>query len=222
MSYGHADKIARIIAARAAVEGEGEPAPAIDPALYHRDDVRPVLAERDIAGLFRVLKGAGLTQRTIAELTGQSPSEVSEILDGRRVIAYDVLVHIAKGLSIPRELMGLSWWGPSDAYPGQVTVVSPPEEVIAEMLRRHVLALSTIAAFGASTLGELLTELSSPSPVPLPSRLSGVHVAKVQDLTRTLAEAGMTFGSSPEVSSSSAAWATQLLDVQGAELVKRA
>ncbi len=53
MCYGHADKT------------------AIDPALYYRDDVRRVLAERDIAALFRVLKDdAGLTQRAIAELVG--------------------------------------------------------------------------------------------------------------------------------------------------------
>ena len=88
MGYGHADKIARIAA--------GHPAAGlvIDPALYWQDDLRRVLAERDIAALYLALKDAGLTQRQIAELTGQSQSEVSEILDGRKVASYDLLVRI--------------------------------------------------------------------------------------------------------------------------------
>jgi len=44
-----------------------------------------ILAARDIAGLYRVLKVEGVTQQTIAALTGQSQSEVSELLKGRRV-----------------------------------------------------------------------------------------------------------------------------------------
>ena len=96
VGYGHADKLAAIAAAGAPV-GSTEPAPLIDPALYRHDDVRPILAERDIAALYRLLKGEGVTQRQIAELTGQSQSEVSEILKGRRVLAYDLLVRIAEG-----------------------------------------------------------------------------------------------------------------------------
>ena len=78
LSYGHADKIAG--------HAGGTPAagntPPIDPALYRREDVRRVLAERDITALYRILRDAGTTQRRIAELTGQSQSEVSEILKG--------------------------------------------------------------------------------------------------------------------------------------------
>lgn len=49
---------------------------------------------------------------------------MSEILAGRKVLAYDVLVRIAWGLRIPRELMGLSYGQASadnedDAYLGQ-------------------------------------------------------------------------------------------------------
>jgi hypothetical protein len=39
--------------------GYGDDSP-VDPALYHRDDVRPVLAECDIGALYRILKDAGL------------------------------------------------------------------------------------------------------------------------------------------------------------------
>ena len=222
MSYGHADKIAAITAGTAAA-GSEKPTPPIDPVLCQRDDVRAVLAVRDIAGLYQLLKDAGLTQRTIAELTGQSQSEVSEILAGRKVLSYDVLVRITNGLAIPRGLMGLSF----GAYHGEGTVASPPEGVDVEMLRRRLIALGGGLAVRApvAKLGELLShlvELPDPSPVPLPSRLSGVHVVKVRDLTRRLHEAGRTYGSDPEVSSAAAAWASKLLDVPGTEPLKRA
>ena len=109
--------------------GSEKPTPPIDPTLYHRDDLRAVLAAHDIAGLYQLLKDTGLTQRDIAALTGQSQ---------------------------------------------------------------------------------------------MPSRLSGVHVEKVRDLTRRLGEAGCAYGSDPEVSSAAAAWATRLLSVPGAEPVKQA
>ena len=102
----HADKIAAMTAGMAA--SSEKPTSPIDPTLYHRDDMRAVLAAHDIAGLYQLLKDAGLTQRDIARLTGQSQSEVSEILTGRRVLSYDLLVRITEGLAIPRELMGLS------------------------------------------------------------------------------------------------------------------
>ena len=115
MSYSHADKTAGG-AAGAPAAGR---TPPIDPELYWRGDVRRILAARDIAALYRVLKDdAGITQREIARRTGQSQSEVSEILKGRRVLAYDVLVRIAAGLGIPRELMGLSY-GENGAYGGE-------------------------------------------------------------------------------------------------------
>jgi transcriptional regulator with XRE-family HTH domain len=231
MSYGHAEKIAAI-AAGMATAGSEKPTAAIDPTLYRRDDVRAVLAAHDIAGLYQLLKDAGLTQRDIAALTGQSQSEVSEILTGRRVLSYDLLVRITEGLAIPRELMGLSWWGPEASHPGpdgayrgEVTVTDP--ERVAEMLRRHVIALGPIAAIASNPLAKLAEllehlELPGPSPVPLPSRLSAAHVVKVRDLTRRLGEAGNTCVSAPEVLSVAAAEASRLLEVPGSEPIKRA
>jgi transcriptional regulator with XRE-family HTH domain len=168
MSYGHADKIAG--------RAGGDPAPGAEkPALYEREDVRRILAVRDVGALYRVLQGEGVTQRQIAELVGQSQSEVSEILAGRKVLVYDVLVRIAEGLGIPRELMGLSYGEPS-AYGGQRTVPSPEE--VAAMLRRHLIVLAPIAALpyhSLTRLAELLEHVELPglSPVSLPSRLSG-------------------------------------------------
>ena len=44
--------------------------------------MRAALAARDIAGVFRLLQRVGVSQRRIAALTGQSQSEISEILAG--------------------------------------------------------------------------------------------------------------------------------------------
>ncbi|MGH3420243.1 MAG: hypothetical protein ACRDOD_11735, partial [Streptosporangiaceae bacterium] len=91
-------------------------------------------------------------------------------------------------------------------------------------LRRHLLALSGVAAFSASIkgLGELTERVVGLSPVPLPERLSPAHVAQVRDLTRRLREAGNARGSDPVVSSAVAEQITRLTGVPGAEPVKLA
>lgn len=66
----------------------------IDPELLADSRMRAVLAERDVAGVYRLLTRHGISQREIAAATGQSQSEISEILKGRQVQAYDVLVRI--------------------------------------------------------------------------------------------------------------------------------
>ncbi|MDQ3151908.1 MAG: hypothetical protein M3R63_09360 [Actinomycetota bacterium] len=58
----------------------------IDHALFERDDLRPALTERDVGALYRAVTDAGISQRRIATLTGQSQSEVSEITRGGRLV----------------------------------------------------------------------------------------------------------------------------------------
>lgn len=87
-----------------------------------------MLAGYDIGALYRLLgDDAGLIQHQIAEHTGQSQSEASEIVKGRRVIAYDVYERIATGLGIPPELMGMSWWAPDGTYCGGATATGMAE-----------------------------------------------------------------------------------------------
>lgn len=230
MGAEHADKIARETGTPAS--SAEKPAPVVDPALYRREDVRRVLIAWDIGALYRVLQGdAGLRQRQIAARTGQSQSEVADIITGRRKVeSHSLLRRIAEGLDIPPELMGLSWWaadgtyaGPDGAYCGEVTVAELPKGVSAEMQRRHLLALGAIAAFGAPIegLGEIMG-LGTPTPAPLPSQLFGVHVVQVRELTRSLHTAIHAYGSQPQLSSAAAAQADQLLDVPGTEPVTQA
>ena len=145
------------------------------------------------------------------------------------MLSYDLLVRIADRLGIPRELMGLSYGtsGGEGFYRGEATVAGAPEGVSAEMLRRHVLALGGIAAVGAPIIGELLNigellDLSGPAPAQCPSRLFGVHVAQVRDLTGSVRGAIHTHGANPQVSSAATSWADQLLGVPGPEPITRA
>jgi hypothetical protein len=144
---------------------------------------------------------------------------VSEIVHGRAVHDYRLLVRIAEGLSIPRDWMGLSF----GAYPGDGMVGDLPKEVIEEMRRRALLAAAGITLVGRPVqgLGER-GPLPGPSPVPLPPRILGLHVVKVRDLTQRLGEAGRAYGSDPQVSSAAAEWASGLLGVPGDEPVRRA
>lgn len=66
--------------------------------------MQPILASHNLGALFRVLGTAGMGQRRIATLIGRSQSRVSEIVHGRQVIAYEVLVQIAEGLGIPQQM----------------------------------------------------------------------------------------------------------------------
>ena len=90
-----------------------------------------------------------------------------------------------------------------------------------------MLALGPISAFGAPIkgLGELLNiggllDLSGPAPAQRPSRLFGLHVAQVRDLSHSLREAIHAHGANPQMSSAATAWADHLLDVPGPEPVK--
>jgi transcriptional regulator with XRE-family HTH domain len=196
--------------------------PLDDPAMFEDQEMRAALSARDITLVYRLLYQHGVTQREIARRTGQSQSEVSDILKGRTVRDVTVLERIADGLGIPRGRMRLAGVAASEDgfYGGEVTDADLSEESIAEMFRRHLLALGAITVAGAAVVGELV-ELPNPAPVPLPSQLNYVHVGQVRDLIRRLGLAGNASAAEPTVLSAAAAWAEQLLGVPGTELVRR-
>ena len=134
---------------------------------YLHPEARQALAARDIPAVYRMLYQGGVAQREIARRTGQSQSEVSEIIHGdRQVRDVTVLERIADGLSVPRPFLRLLNHAPGDdgTYGGQATVTETSHEVSAEMLRRHLIALGGLAMTGApvAKLGELLTEVPGP------------------------------------------------------------
>lgn len=85
------------------------PDQAISAAVWEHRQMRAALAQRDLTTVYRRLQSAGVSQRRIAALTGQSPSEVHEILKGRQVMAYELLLRIADGLGVSRGYMGLAY-----------------------------------------------------------------------------------------------------------------
>ena len=95
----------------------------VDPAEWERPEMRAALAERDITRVYRLLQKIGFSQQRIAAMTGQSQPEVSAIIHGRKVMAYDVLSRICNGLGAPRGYMGLSY----DTQPADQTVTPPSD-----------------------------------------------------------------------------------------------
>jgi tetratricopeptide (TPR) repeat protein len=81
----------------------------VDPEVWDWPEMRAALAERDITRVYRLLQKFGFSQQRIAALAGQSQPEVSAIIHGRKVMAYDVLSRVADGLGIPRGYMGLAY-----------------------------------------------------------------------------------------------------------------
>ncbi len=215
VSYGHAHEIA----ARAAGAPPAVDTPPIDPALYWRDNVRPVLAARDIGVLYLVLKDdAELTQRRIAELTGQSQSEVSEILKGRQVRDVTVLERIAKGLGIPLELMGLSY-GEHSAYGEDSTVAEAPDGVDEDMQRRDLIAMSAFATLGFVPFGTLLNPPPGPGVLSLPSQLGMTDVVEIKNTTEQLRSAARARGGQARAVSAAAIEYGRLTQVPAAEPV---
>src|ERR1700742_5294348 len=133
--------------------------------------MRDALSGRDVSQIYRLLRRKGVSQRQIAALTGQSQSEVSEILKGRQVMAYDVLARIADGLGIPRGYMGLAY---DEAT--ATSVVGPPDDALAEedesVKRRRLLSHGAAMLFGTTVLGEEKGEwLPGVAQTPAPSHI---------------------------------------------------
>ncbi|MGH3829366.1 MAG: helix-turn-helix domain-containing protein [Pseudonocardiaceae bacterium] len=188
-------------------------------AWYEEPQARVVLGARDVAGVFRLLKRLGVSQREIGRRTGQSQSEVSDIMRGRQVLNVTVLERVCDGLGVPRGYMRLAGGAEIGVGPYASGGTVVPEEV-AEAMRRRVLL-----AYGLSVVAGEVPSLERrptlPGPVPLPSRIDGIHVAQVRKLTRRLGDASNA-DTDPEVLSAAAEWASGLLGVSGAEPVQRA
>jgi len=193
---------------------------SVDPALWADPDMRAALARRDIGEVYRRLNAAGVSQRDIAALTGQSQSEVSEILKGRQVMAYDVLARIAEGFGIPRGWMGLGYDADTRAQLAEDTPPQPEEDE--DVKRRNLVANAASIAFGA-VLGESgRFEFIADPKLPPPVRIGRSDVAGLQALTRELR--GLARGGNPampEIYQPVAQRADLMLDADAADFCRR-
>ncbi|MGH3868245.1 MAG: hypothetical protein ACRDQ4_19430 [Pseudonocardiaceae bacterium] len=183
----------------------------IDPEFFEGDEMRAALAARDIGTVYRLLGRQGVSQRRIAQLTGQSQSEVCEILKGRRVRDVWVLERIADGLGIPRAWLGLSYGEQAPDTPSAET------EVDEGMKRRVLVATTTAAALGQTFLG--LPEPALPTGHPLPSRLSMSHVNTVRAVTERLRGLARYYGGQADVFGAAVALYTRWMQVPATDAV---
>src|SRR5215468_12148073 len=157
----------------------GSQSPPIPPEEWEKPEMRSALAAREVSTVYRLLRRTGVSQRQIAALTGQSQSEVSEILKGRQVMAYDVLARIADGLGVPRGYMGLAYDETT-----ATTVVGPPDDEHAEedesVKRRKFLANTAAVMFGAAVFGQDQGQwLPSPAQTPAPGHVGLSDVRQI-------------------------------------------
>ncbi|MGH3816620.1 MAG: helix-turn-helix domain-containing protein [Pseudonocardiaceae bacterium] len=183
----------------------------IDPEFLEGNEMRAALAARGIGTVYRLLGRLGVSQRQIAQRTGQSQPEVSEIIKGRQVCDVWVLERIADGLGVPRARMGLS-------YGEQRPDAPSAEEVDGDMRRRALLATTTAAALGQAFLG--LTELTLPSGQPLPARLDMSHVHTVAAVTERLRGIARYYGGQADLFGAAATLYTRWMQVPATEVVK--
>ncbi len=186
----------------------------LGPEFLDDDEVRAVLRARDIGALYRLLKRLGVSQRQIAGLTGQTQSEVCEILGGRQVLNVRVLERIADGLGIPRARMGLSYGetGPDPA---------PIAQEVNEAVKRRILLAAMVNEPFLNLRGEPVTlPLPTPSTDPLPSRVGMTHVRAVRTVTEQLRGLGRYCGGQADQFAVTVARYTRWMDVPGSDEVK--
>jgi transcriptional regulator with XRE-family HTH domain len=178
-------------ASSAAEARQGHP---ISSDVWDKREMREALAARDISSVYRNLRKEGISQRQIAALTGQSQSEVSEILKGRQVMAYDVLARIADGLGVPRGYMGLAY---DEAT--EIQVVGAADEQQAEedesVKRRNFLAHAAQVTMGAAVFGSSPQAWgASPARTPAPGHIGMTDVRQVEAATRALRALDYQYG----------------------------
>src|SRR4051812_22302601 len=189
----------------------------IQAGTWQRQDMRQALAVRDLGAVFRLLQKQGVSQRTIAGLVGMSSSEVYEVLRGRRVMAYDVLVRVADGLGIDRGYLGIAY-----------------DEETAEFLDRTrggdgerddgraLLAFAAAVTVGTAVA---LEPDRNPRPVatPRPARLGLEDVVQVEAVTAGLRQLDYRFGGGAccEAVLAHARWAERLALLPAEPAVRR-
>jgi transcriptional regulator with XRE-family HTH domain len=191
----------------------------VDPALWRRADMRAALAARDIAAVFKLLQRVGISQRRIAALTGQSQSEISEILAGRNVVSYDVLTRIADGLGVARGNLGLAYDESTAALVGDPSAQSAAEAAKPED-NQELMARLTQLTVGAATVDPQTWSQPFPLPwSPTPDHIGQQDVARLQAITEHLRGVDRQHGGGAcrEAVLGQLAWAQQLLRAQASE-----
>ncbi|GAA5105739.1 helix-turn-helix transcriptional regulator [Haloechinothrix salitolerans] len=197
----------------------------IPPETWEDDEMREALAARRVSSVYRLLRRHGISQRQIAAMTGQSQSEVSEILKGRQVMAYDVLARIADGLRIPRGYMGLAY---DEATQVKVVATGSDGAEQAEedeaVKRRRFLAHAAQVTMGATVFAvdSGSWAAASPATTPAPGRIGMADVRQVEAATRALRALDYQYGGGfcRDAVVAQLSWGRQMLTASGTDQVR--
>src|SRR6266540_2726280 len=196
----------------------------ISPEEWEQPEMRAALAGREVSAVYRLLRKHGVSQRQIAAMTGQSQSEVSEILKGRQVMAYDVLARIADGLGVPRGYMGLAYDEVTAVRVAGTAEASGKEED-ESVKRRKFLAHAAAVAVGAHVLGDadMGSWVANPMLTPAPGRIGMTDVRQVEAATRALRSLDYQYGGGfcRDAVVAQLSWGQQMLGASGADHVKK-
>ena len=189
---------------------------------WEKPDMREALSKREISTVYRLLRQHGVSQRQIAAMTGQSQSEVSEILKGRQVMAYDVLTRISDGLGVARGYMGLAY---DEATAIQVVGAAGGQQAEEDesVKRRRFLAHAAQVTMGAAVFGTDAGSWSAnPARTPAPGRIGMTDVRQVEAATRALRALDYQYGGGfcRDAVVAQLSWGQQMLESSGAEMVK--
>jgi transcriptional regulator with XRE-family HTH domain len=202
----------------------GSPGSPIPTEAWEQQEMRNALAAREVSTVYRLLRRTGVSQRQIAAMTGQSQSEVSEILKGRQVMAYDVLARIADGLGVPRGYMGLAYDEVTAVRVAGAAEASSNEED-ESVKRRKFLAHAAAVAVGAHVLGDADTGswVSNPVLTPAPGRIGMTDVRQVEAATRALRSLDYQYGGGfcRDAVVAQLSWGQQMLGATAQEHVKK-
>ncbi|GAA4550326.1 helix-turn-helix transcriptional regulator [Amycolatopsis samaneae] len=194
----------------------------VPPEAWEQVDMREALSVRDVSAVYRLLRKHGISQRQIAAMTGQSQSEVSEILKGRQVMAYDVLTRIADGLGVQRGYMGLAY-DEATAIRVVGSVGGQQAEEDESVKRRRFLAHAAQVTMGAAVFGaESGTWAAGPARTPAPGRIGMTDVRQVEAATRALRALDYQYGGGfcRDAVVAQLSWGQQMLEATGADPVK--
>lgn len=202
------------------IGSDGSP---VTPDVWNKQEMRDALAARDVSEVYRQLRKHGVSQRQIAASTGQSQSEVSEILKGRQVIAYDVLARIADGLRIPRGYMGLAYDGTTAMRVAAQSVPDSQAEEDESVKRRKFLSHAAAVTMGAAVFGDETTWTPTAVQTPAPTHIGMIDVQQIQAATKALRDLDYRFGGGTcrDAVVAQLSWAQQLLDATAADPVRK-
>lgn len=182
-------------------------------AYWDRPEMRDALARRDIGTVFRLLVQDGVPQRELAEITRQNQSEISEIIGGRQVMAYELLERIALSLGVPRGYLG-------PAY----EAISPPPSQDEAAKRASFLAHAAEAVLGQPVFGSAERTAPVAEATPVPSQVGASDVEILNRVLHDLTSLESQFGGGVVLAAveGQLRWARGLLEASMRDAVKPA